>query len=105
MARKRTAAGKKGVRVALVAELTIRNAAPQKAALAEALGQQGDTIVLDGSAVGDVDTAGVQLVAAFVRAVHVAGRKVEWVQPPRALRDASAALGVESALAFPVQAA
>lgn len=105
MARKRTGASKKGVKVALAAELTIRNAVAQKAALAEALGQQGDAIVLDASAVTDVDTAGVQLVAAFVGAAHAAGRKVDWTQPPSALRDAAAALGIEPALALPVGAA
>ena len=56
---------------------------------------------LDASATTRVDTAAVQLLAAFRRAAHASGRQVSWQGVGEPLRDAVALLGLEQTLELP----
>jgi anti-anti-sigma regulatory factor len=80
-------------------ELTIRNAADQKAGLAGLLRSTGPVTVGAG-ALERVDTAGLQLLAAVVMAAKSAGREFRWESPAPVLRDSAAALGLAEVLGF-----
>jgi ABC-type transporter Mla MlaB component len=56
---------------------------------------------IDGTAVDRVDTAGLQLLAAFVRDLRAEARPVEWVGYSDALNKAAQALGLHAALCLP----
>jgi anti-anti-sigma regulatory factor len=58
-------------------QCTLRESIAFKAALLEQL-ELGRDVVLDGSAVGKVDTAGLQLLVAFVRQLRAGGRALRW---------------------------
>lgn len=58
-------------------------------------------IAVDGAAVGDVDTAGLQLLLAWRRAILAAGGQLEWVAPSVALREAAAGVGLTQELGLP----
>ena len=66
------------------------------AALADA-----KALVLDASRVQRVDTAALQLLAAFARATHAAGLPLRWHAASAALCEAVALLGLNEALGRP----
>jgi len=76
---------------------TIRTINSLQAQLAERLDESG-TVQIDGSAVDRVDTAGLQLLAAFVRDLQAEARSVEWIGCSTALRRSANALGLGAAL-------
>ena len=76
---------------------TIRTINSLQAELAERLDESGN-VQIDGTAVDRVDTAGLQLLAAFVRDLEAEARSVEWVGCSVALRRAANALGLGVAL-------
>ncbi|HEX7815944.1 STAS domain-containing protein [Dyella sp.] len=57
--------------------------------------------MLDATATIKVDTAAVQLLAAFRRAASASGRKVSWHGVGEPLREAVALLGLEQTLELP----
>jgi anti-anti-sigma regulatory factor len=59
------------------------------------------TMRVDASAVIDVDTAGLQLMLAWQRAIVATGGKFEWASVSPALRDAAAAVGLSRELGMP----
>jgi ABC-type transporter Mla MlaB component len=65
--------------------------------LAERLDDSG-TVQIDGAAVDRVDTAGLQLLAAFIRDLQAQLRAVEWIGCSAALRRAANSLGLAVAL-------
>lgn len=67
--------------------------------LDQALGQSAP-IVMDGSRVERVDTAAVQMLAAFGRAAHERGLKLKWQAPSAALRQAVDLLGLGAMCGF-----
>jgi anti-anti-sigma regulatory factor len=78
---------------------TIRTVTAFQAELAERLDESGP-VQIDGSGVERIDTATLQLLAAFVRDLRAEARAVEWVQCSAALRRAASSLGLESALSL-----
>ncbi len=76
---------------------TIRTINSLQTQLAERLDESG-TVQIDGTAVDRVDTAGLQLLAAFVRELQAEARSVEWVGCSVGLRRAANALGLGVAL-------
>ena len=79
---------------------TIRTITSLQTELAERLDESGP-LQIDAAAVDRVDTAGLQLLAAFVRDLRAEGRAVEWVGCSDALQKAAQALGLHSALCLP----
>ena len=76
---------------------TIRTIQSLQAELAEHLDNSG-TVQIDGTSVDRVDTAGLQLLAAFVRDLQAEMRAVEWIGCSDALRKAAQSLGLGEAL-------
>jgi anti-anti-sigma regulatory factor len=76
---------------------TIRTINSLQAQLAERLDESGN-VQIDGSAVDRIDTAGLQLLAAFVRDLQAEARSVEWLGCSTALRRSANALGLGAAL-------
>ena len=72
---------------------TIRTVNDFQAELAERLDESGN-VQIDGTAVDRVDTAGLQLLAAFARELQRESRSVEWVGCSVGLRRAANALGL-----------
>jgi anti-anti-sigma regulatory factor len=79
---------------------TIRTINALQTELAERLDESGP-LRIDGTAVDRVDTAGLQLLAAFVRDLRAQARPVEWVGCSDALNKAAQALGLHAALCLP----
>ena len=79
---------------------TIRTINSLQTELAERLDESGP-LQIDATAVDRVDTAGLQLLAAFVRDVRAEQRTVEWVGCSDAMRKAATALGLDGALGLP----
>jgi phospholipid transport system transporter-binding protein len=79
---------------------TIRTINSLQTELAERLDESGP-LQIDATAVDRVDTAGLQLLAAFVRDVRAEGRTVDWVGCSDALHKSAQALGLHSALCLP----
>ena len=73
--------------VALGGELTIYAAAELKEGLIGAVGECAE-MEINLSAVSDIDTAGLQLLTAFIRAAEGRGARVEWRAPSPAWRVA-----------------
>lgn len=68
--------------------------------------EKGGPLALDGSAVEQLDGAGLQLLLAFHRAATEAGHAPEWRKPSSPLGTAAALLGLDGALGLspePVQ--
>ena len=84
-------------RAVILTSPTIRTINSLQTELAERLDESGN-VQLDATAVDRVDTAGLQLLAAFVRDLKTEMRNVEWVGCSDALRKAAAALGLAGAL-------
>ncbi len=84
-------------RAVVLTSPTIRTITSLQTELAERLDETGQ-VRIDGTAVDRIDTAGLQLLAAFVRDLRAEQRAVEWVGCSNALRKAATALGLEAAL-------
>lgn len=83
----------------LPASVAIRNARELRE---QCLARVADpSIRVDGSAVSDVDTAGLQLILAWQRAIGSAGGQFEWTSVSAALREAAVALGLSRELGMP----
>lgn len=78
-------------------DLTIRSVQAHKEGLNALLADDG-TVTLEATAIKHVDTAGLQLVAAFIVQMLGAGRELRWNQPASPLTEAAASLGLTSAL-------
>lgn len=102
-ARGRTAAARgKAARSApaaltLAAQCTVAEADVFQAQLAGRLHEQ-EAVTVDVSALQRIDTAGLQLLAAFVRDRRTAGRAVEWRGSAAALDSAASLLGLNDML-------
>jgi phospholipid transport system transporter-binding protein len=79
---------------------TIRTINSLQTELAERL-DESDAVQIDAAAVDRVDTAGLQLLAAFVRDLREQARPVEWVGCSDSMRKAALALGLHEALRLP----
>lgn len=84
-------------RAVVLTSPTIRTINSLQTELAERLDDSGP-VQIDGTAVDRVDTAGLQLLAAFVRDLRAEQRTVEWIGCSDALRKAATALGLDAAL-------
>lgn len=57
-----------------------------------------DVLGVDGSAVAEIDGAGVQLLAALARSLQARNRRLQLLAPSHPLESACAALGLEELL-------
>lgn len=89
--------------VALGADLVIGGAAELHAQLGKALSEQAP-VVLDAVAVVRMDTAGLQLLQAFVQACNDESREWRWENVGDDLRAAASLLGLEQMLKLPAVA-
>lgn len=91
--------------MALPAELTIYTAAQTRQGLLERLladdGASEQPFVVDGSAVAEVDGAGVQLLVSLSRSLLAQGRRLAIAAPAEALASACVALGAASLVEAP----
>jgi ABC-type transporter Mla MlaB component len=87
----------------LAAECTVAQADSLRSQLARRLDESG-AVTVDVSAVQRIDTAGLQLLAAFVRDRRTAGRAVEWRGRASALDAAAGLLGLRDMLELPAEA-
>jgi anti-anti-sigma regulatory factor len=55
-------------------------------------------VVLDAGSLTRVDTAGLQLLTAFIRTAEARGARIEWRAPQAALRECARRIGLEDAL-------
>ena len=90
--------------IRLGAQLTIREAVPLRAEMLERV-DGVDPVGLDASGVQKVDTAGLQVLLAFVDQRRKAGSQVAWTGCSEPLRKAAAQLAIESALGLPAAGA
>jgi ABC-type transporter Mla MlaB component len=81
----------------LDAQCTIAQASAVKARLARVLGHPG-TVALDAGSVERIDTACLQLLAAFVRERRAADRPVAWTRASAELIDSARLLGLSAVL-------
>lgn len=88
----------------LAAECTVADADALKAELARRVGDS-TPVTVDVSALQRIDTAGLQLLAAFVRDRRTAGRAVTWRGRATALEAAAGLLGLYAMLELPREAA
>jgi len=84
--------------VLLPADCTLR----EIGALHQCLRGAAHELPLDGSAVRRIDTAGVQLLVAFMRERKAANRAVRWQAASSALSQTVLSLGLSAALNLPV---
>jgi phospholipid transport system transporter-binding protein len=87
----------------LAAECTVAEADGLKAKLGRLL-QATAPVTVDVSALQRIDTAGLQLLAAFVRDRRTAGRAVAWRGRASALETAAGLLGLRDMLELPGEA-
>ena len=85
---------------ALAAECTVADAGTLKTGLAKLL-DEAQTVAVDIGAVQRIDTAGLQILTAFVLDRMVQDRDVEWVGQAPALTAAATLLGLNSILKLP----
>jgi anti-anti-sigma regulatory factor len=76
--------------------LTIEQAASMHAELGRHLA--AESVVLEAGALQRIDAAGLQLLAAFVRAADARGTRVSWRALPSVLRDGARRLGLTGVL-------
>jgi ABC-type transporter Mla MlaB component len=88
---------------AVAAECTVADASSLKSGLARLLDESG-VVTLDIGAVQRIDTAGLQVIATFVRERESHGRQVEWRGTAPALTAAAQLLGLSSLLKLPTPA-
>lgn len=84
----------------LAAECTVAEADALKADLLHLL-DDSRAVTLDVTGLQRIDTAGLQLLAAFVRDRRTAGHRVEWQGRAPALETAAGLLGLRSMLELP----
>jgi ABC-type transporter Mla MlaB component len=87
----------------LAAECTVAAAEALKSELGRRL-QESAPVTLDVSTLQRIDTAGLQLLAAFVRDRRTAGRGVAWRGRASALETAAGLLGLHAMLGLPGEA-
>ncbi|MBL8363355.1 MAG: STAS domain-containing protein [Rubrivivax sp.] len=91
--------------MALPAELTIYTAAQTRQCMLERLGADDGPgaapFVVDGSAVAEIDGAGVQLLVALSRSLLAQGRRLAIAAPAETLASACVALGAASLVEAP----
>jgi ABC-type transporter Mla MlaB component len=80
-------------------ECTLAGAMQLRDALCARLPQPG-AVLLDAAAVVRIDTAALQLLAAFVRDRRLAGGPVQWLGVSQELTDAARLLGMDAMLAL-----
>ena len=85
---------------AVAAECTVADAGTLKSGLAKLLEDTG-VVTLDISSVQRIDTAGLQVIATFVRERESLGRQVEWRGAAPSLAAAAKLLGLSSLLKLP----
>jgi ABC-type transporter Mla MlaB component len=95
-----TAAPKPTTALALAAECLVSGASTLKESLASLL-DEPQPITLDITALQRIDTAGLQVLTAFVRERTAHGRTVEWRGASPALTSAAQLLGLTSLLELP----
>ncbi len=88
----------------LSADCTVAESTALKSGLLEVL-REPTPVTLDIASVQRIDTAGIQLIAAFVRERDSLGLQVEWRGAAPAFTSAARLLGVASALRLPEQPA
>jgi anti-anti-sigma regulatory factor len=89
--------------LALDADLRIAAAPALRDTLLKALAV-GDAVELDGTAVAQVDTSALQLLAAFFRDARAAGLPVAWTGASDSLQRGVAVLGLNSLIELPARA-
>jgi ABC-type transporter Mla MlaB component len=87
----------------LAAECTVAQAETLKSELGRRL-QRPQPVTVDVSALQRIDTAGLQLLAAFVRDRRTAGHAVAWRGRAAALETAAGLLGLRAMLELPGEA-
>jgi ABC-type transporter Mla MlaB component len=87
----------------LSAECTVAQADALKAELERRV-DESDTVTVDVTALQRIDTAGLQLLAAFVRDRRTAGRSIAWRGRAAALEAAASLLGLDGMLELPHEA-
>jgi len=85
---------------ALGAEVTIADAGQLKSGL-EKLLNDTEVVILDISAVQRIDTAGLQVIAAFIRERESQGRQCQWQGAAPAVTAAIKLLGLDAVLKLP----
>jgi phospholipid transport system transporter-binding protein len=85
---------------ALAAECTVADAESLKTGLAKLL-NRSSVVTLDISAVQRIDTAGLQVIATFIRERESHGRKVQWRGAAPAVSMATELLGLSAVLKLP----
>ncbi len=95
------AAGSSSFTVA--AECTVADASSLKSELAK-LVNATDVVTLDIGAVQRIDTAGLQLIATFIRERETNGRQVKWQGTAPVLTTAAQLLGLSALLKLPAPA-
>jgi ABC-type transporter Mla MlaB component len=85
---------------AIAAECTVADAGALKSGLTKLLGAEG-AVTLDIGAVQRIDTAGLQVIATFVRERESQGRQVQWRGDAPALAAAAKLLGLSTILKLP----
>ncbi len=95
----RARAGKSG-ELTLNADCTLAQAARLKTSLGGLLAEP-HTVTLDAGAVQRIDTAALQLLAAFVRDRRLLGHGIQWRGAQQTLAPAARLLGMEGVLELP----
>jgi phospholipid transport system transporter-binding protein len=85
---------------AIAAECTVADASSLKSGLAKLL-DESESVILDISAVQRIDTAGLQVIAAFIRERESQGRQVQWRGHAPAIATAAKLLGLGTLLKLP----
>jgi ABC-type transporter Mla MlaB component len=85
---------------AIAAECTVADTGALKSGLAKLL-EDSNVVTLDIGAVQRIDTAGLQVIATFVRERESQGRQVQWRGDAPALAAAAKLLGLSSILKLP----
>jgi anti-anti-sigma regulatory factor len=85
---------------AIAAECTVADASSLKSGLAKLL-EESDSVTLDISAVQRIDTAGLQVIAAFIRERESQGRQVQWRGHAPTVEAAARLLGLGALLKLP----
>ena len=88
---------------AVAAECTVADASSLKTGLSKLLEESG-IVTLDIGAVQRIDTAGLQVIAAFIRERESHGRQVQWRGQAPSLSAAAKLLGLNALLKLPTPA-
>jgi anti-anti-sigma regulatory factor len=101
--RRRSATARGDGSLTLAAECTVAESETLKAELMRRLGES-DPVIVDVSGLQRIDTAGLQLLAAFVRDRRTAGLTVAWRGRAPPLDAAAGLLGLHAMLELPREA-